>query len=686
MASAERVGVNVVGYVDSESGTGEIARGLLASLRAAGIPHTVIANRMSSSRKGAIYVAPPTKQLFDVNIVCCNADELPRVARRLDGLLNGRYTIGIWAWEVDALPSHLAASSEYVQEIWGISEFTAGAIRDAVEVPVHVFALPAIWSPPSMASRENLGLPPGFVFLFCFDYLSVFERKNPLAVVHAFRKAFPRDSADVSLVIKSINSEVDPRRREQLLHASVDRQDIVVLDGYFKSADQAAIIARCDAYVSLHRSEGYGLTLAEAMLHAKPVIATAYSGNLEFMNDSNSWLVPYELVAIPPGCDPYPSGGHWADPSVDAAAAAMQEIVGNPQERGRRAQRGQDSVQRLHSPMARASFLEQRLRAAEQAVTRSRGRREANLDRLRPTSTRAWVAKARVRLLEKRLRPAYSVAQMLRNPYRTARGVIARLARRYTRVDKLASDMARIDFELSAPPYKSDPEALLVTGRYGTTTLGYDDTSNPNDGPAAYVEFEDVFRGSEATIREGFRRYSSLLAGQSRVVDIGCGRGEFLDVAAENGIRAIGVDLDPGMLERAGSKGHSVELKDAVQYLESAAEGELDLIFSAQLIEHVAPDSLSRLLNACHRALRPGGMLIAETVNPHSPMAAKTFWLDFTHQRPIFPEALLFLCRSAGFAKGEIFFPRGVGDLEIDRRIQGEYAVLATKGFSAINR
>src|SRR5438132_11621360 len=119
MTDMEHFGVNVVGYVDSESGTGEIARALLASLRAATIPHTVIANRMSSSRKGATYISPPNKELFDVNIICCNADELPRTARRLRGLLNGRYTIGIWAWEVDRLPSNLAASSEHVQEIWG---------------------------------------------------------------------------------------------------------------------------------------------------------------------------------------------------------------------------------------------------------------------------------------------------------------------------------------------------------------------------------------------------------------------------------------------------------------------------------------------------------------------------------------------------------------------------------------
>jgi glycosyltransferase involved in cell wall biosynthesis len=140
-----------------------------------------------------------------------------------------------------------------------------------------------------------------------------------------------------------------------------------VLDRYYDAADQRALIASCDAYVSLHRAEGFGYTMAEAMLAGRPVIATGYSGNLEFMDERNSFLVGHDLVAIPAGCDPYPAGSVWAQPDLEEAAALMCRVVDDPAGTRAVAARARDDILRFHSPEARAPLVAARLAAARAA-------------------------------------------------------------------------------------------------------------------------------------------------------------------------------------------------------------------------------------------------------------------------------------------------------------------------------
>jgi 2-polyprenyl-3-methyl-5-hydroxy-6-metoxy-1,4-benzoquinol methylase len=162
------------------------------------------------------------------------------------------------------------------------------------------------------------------------------------------------------------------------------------------------------------------------------------------------------------------------------------------------------------------------------------------------------------------------------------------------------------------------------------------------------------------------------------VFDAGCGRGEFLDLLNGAGIPFIGVDLDPTMVERCREKGYeTVELGDAVEVLERTAPGSLGAIFSAQVVEHMPFETLQRFLELGLSRLKPGGLMIAETVNPHSARALKAFWVDPTHQHPLFPEVLLSLCETIGYASGDVIAPNGKGDWETDRLRQGEYAVVA---------
>jgi len=356
-------GVNVVGYLRAENGVGEVARQLLDSLACAAIPSTPIAWSETPARQHVTFDAPEAPEYHDVNVICVNADQLRRLAGAPLHLPNARRTIGVWAWEVSHFPAWMRRSAALVDEVWALSRHSAEAIGAVVDVPVHVFA-PPVTTPALIPSvdRGSLGLREGFLFLFCFDYLSVFERKNPLAVVEAFVRAF-RPGEGPQLVLKSVNAEAHPVQAARLQAAVAARPDITVIDGYFDGDRQAMLMAACDAYVSLHRAEGYGLTLLEAMALGKPVVATGYSGNLEFMTPANSRLVPYTSATIPLGCMPYSPGAEWADPDREAAAELLRELAEDPAAAASLGARAREDVRAHHSPAARAHFLRDRLLA-----------------------------------------------------------------------------------------------------------------------------------------------------------------------------------------------------------------------------------------------------------------------------------------------------------------------------------
>ena len=298
---------------------------------------------------------------FDINLICVNADELALFfARQLEGYHRPHATVAVWAWEVAQFPAWMQRSDHFVDEIWVQSAHTAAAVAPMTDKPVVVMPPPATDRTVPQLTRSELDLPEGFLFLFCFSYLSVFERKNPIAVVEAFKQAF-RPGDGPQLVIKSVQGWRFPADRARLRAAACGRSDIHFIDTYESSIRQQALIGNCDCYVSLHRAEGYGFTMAEAMSYGKPVIATGYSGNLEFMNEDNSFLVPSQLQPIPYGCDPYPPGGPWAEPDVGAAAELMRTTVADPHLAARTGSRAQADLATLHSPASRANFVRSRL-------------------------------------------------------------------------------------------------------------------------------------------------------------------------------------------------------------------------------------------------------------------------------------------------------------------------------------
>jgi glycosyltransferase involved in cell wall biosynthesis len=379
-------GVNVAGYLSSTLGTAEAARLYMTALRAAGVPL-----RMESlepprppTNRPVTASTPPARPVpreldgpadFPLNLVCVNAVQLPQFARHVgEDFFAGRRTVGVWAWETSAIPASWEPAFRWVDEIWTHSTYSAALI--AARSPVPVVAVP----PPVIAPeppREPLALelPDGFTFLFAFDFLSTIERKNPVGLVEAFKLAFAPGEGP-QLVLKAFNGDYKPEQLAQLRWAARGRDDIRLVDRWMPDEQRHALMARADCYVSLHRSEGFGLTMAEAMAMGKPVIATGYSGNLDFMDSSTAYLVEHRLVNVGPGVDIYPADGVWAEPDREHAAALMRRVVEQPEEARARGARAREDVLRRFSPEACGALargrLEQLARRAPEAAAAPR--------------------------------------------------------------------------------------------------------------------------------------------------------------------------------------------------------------------------------------------------------------------------------------------------------------------------
>ncbi len=254
------------------------------------------------------------------------------------------------------------------------------------------------------------------------------------------------------------------------------------------------------------------------------------------------------------------------------------------------------------------------------------------------------------------------------------------LRRRVSDVDALAgSALAAIEpiaAELQALPYVAGAPFEAMDSPVGEV-LGYRSRDSVVHDESGYAAFEDLFRGPAERVAASQRPYLALVREHQPVLDIGCGRGEMLGLMAAEGIAATGVDSDEGMVERCRKLGLDATLGEANDHLEGLADEALGTVFCAQVIEHLELEELRRLLELARRKLRAGGLFIAETVNPHRISSLKTFWVDPTHRRPIFPEAALAAVAIAGFESAYVFAPTFDG-FERFRYDAPSYAVVAT--------
>lgn len=323
-------GINLAGYLSTESGLGTASRAVARIIEKTGIPLALINIEQQWLRSTDMTYSHlySKENPYPINILHVNADMVPYVANRLGPRwFMGKYNIGYWYWELENFPPHWAGSLKCFHEIWVSSSFTLRAVSKITSVPVEKIPPSVKVDLPGRYERDYFGLHENaFIFLYIFDFMSLFERKNPMAVVSAFKRAFTgRRKDEVALVLKLTNTSKNKSAFDLLLKAQ-DGIPLQIIDSYLSANELNGLISLSDCYVSLHRAEGFGLPIAEAMYLGKPVIATAYSGNMEFMNELNSLPVKYKLKELDKTIGPYKKGNSWAEPDVMHAAELMVQV------------------------------------------------------------------------------------------------------------------------------------------------------------------------------------------------------------------------------------------------------------------------------------------------------------------------------------------------------------------------
>lgn len=358
-------GVNLIGMLEASCGIGDAGRRYQEALEVAGVPHATFSWNEHASPPAPFVHRGGDALSYDTNLIVLNPDVLMRFAPYGGAeLFARRRTIGLWFWEIEELHPRLLPAFGLIDELWVATDFLERAFGPATTKPVTRVPLPiGRRDGTPRLPRAACGLPDAFTFLVVFDFRSLALRKNAIGAIRAFCAAF-KPGEGPFLVVKSSGAEHDPASATQLVQAAAGRRDVIFLEDHVDDEVVDAMIGHAECFVSLHRAEGFGLGLAQAMAWGRPVIATAYSGNLDFMTDENSYLVPFSPVPVPASLGAvYPAGARWAEPDLIAAANAMRAVITFPEQAAARARRGQADIRRTHSSDAVARVLGARLEA-----------------------------------------------------------------------------------------------------------------------------------------------------------------------------------------------------------------------------------------------------------------------------------------------------------------------------------
>jgi glycosyltransferase involved in cell wall biosynthesis len=357
-------GVNLAGHFGSEKGLGEAARAAARALKGSSIPY-VLNNVIDS---GSVNIDSTLSSFTDdnpyrVNLVYVNAVQVPIFAAvKGEAYFRGRYNIGSWFWELSQFPQEWYSSFEPFDEIWAASSFIQDSLARVSPVPVVrvPLALPPQPQIDHNLNRSDFGFPgDAFIFLFIFDFASVLERKNPVGLIKAFKMAFG-DRSDAMLLLKVVHSKSYPSELK-VLKAACLNSNVRILDRVLNRPQLNALLSISDCFTSLHRSEGFGIPIAEAMILEKPVIVTSYSGNMDFTTPANSFLVKYKLVEIDRDYGPYRKGWVWADPDLEHAAELMRYVYENRAKAGEAGHRAKQDILELFHPTVMSRQIRDRL-------------------------------------------------------------------------------------------------------------------------------------------------------------------------------------------------------------------------------------------------------------------------------------------------------------------------------------
>ena len=333
-ATPSRAGVNVVGSLHHQLSLGDSGRRLVDVLHNGGVPTSAIAYGLVPAEP--VIDRRPVDQFlaYDSTIALMAADQIALLGwLHPEVRATSRRLVGYCYWELETLSTEIRRGAAAVDEIWVHTRFIEDAFANGTTTPVRRVPLPVAEPVSSGRTRADFAALAPFtdrpLIGVTFDYFSVRERKNPVGAIEAFTRAFRPDEGPV-LVVKTLHADHFPDQHAELVSAAAGRSDVVVWNEQLTRADQMAFIACLDGLLALHRSEGFGVHLAEAMWLGTPVVATGYSGNVDFMDDDNSLLVGYELTGVRDGGGIYPGGARWAEPDVDHAAECLRRLVSDP--------------------------------------------------------------------------------------------------------------------------------------------------------------------------------------------------------------------------------------------------------------------------------------------------------------------------------------------------------------------
>lgn len=342
-------GINLFGYVSGRFGVAEDVRMAAAALSAVGVPwrYVDLATTDWTKAGAAGRLLPYATNLFCVTGMT-NAEVLAQAGITV---FTGRRNIGFWPWELPRWPLAWQHAYKVVDEVWASSRFIYNAYRRDAAIPVQHVPMAVTVDDGNGKGRSSFGIPlDRFTFLCMFDALSSIARKNPMACLEAFRQAFPLGTEPVTLVIKAMRtSENAPDWRMVRDHIRQDRRIILIND----SLDRGSLldlIRACDCFISLHRAEGFGRCIAEAMMLGRPVIVTGHSGNMDFTTQGTAALVDHTLRPVEAGDYAYGEGLYWAEPDVGHAAWWMGRLLADADWRRHLAAAGQALVTASFAP------------------------------------------------------------------------------------------------------------------------------------------------------------------------------------------------------------------------------------------------------------------------------------------------------------------------------------------------
>lgn len=322
-------GVNLIGDIRVDTGLGQSMRYVSDILDNAGVDNLIYN-----------YYVPPGYNMTDhscdskiadslkynVNIFHINASEMAVGFMDLGRQFwDGHYNIGFWVWEMQEFPEEWLPAFSLVDEIWTPSDFVSDIFRKYTDKPVYTVPFPVSAATDDKYDREYFGLPDDrFLYMMMYDGGSGMPRKNPGAVLESYRKAFGKDRKDVALVVKlKENSDKDI----EYIRSIMSGYEVYFIDRNLSRVEVNSLIKCADVYVSLHRSEGFGLTCAEAMVVGTPVIATDWSATTQFMDKSSACMVDCRLVSLDRDMLPFKKGYKWAEADTDCAAGFMKRLV-----------------------------------------------------------------------------------------------------------------------------------------------------------------------------------------------------------------------------------------------------------------------------------------------------------------------------------------------------------------------